>query len=53
MNNKKPYDPGQKWRTLKNMSRFYKNPMGFMTWRYLYAFNMRNHIRYNSYNLIK
>jgi len=44
MNNKKPYDPGQKWRTLKNISRFYKNPMGFMAWRYLYSVNMKNNI---------
>jgi len=34
---KKPYDPAQKWRTLKNLSRVYRNPIGFFVWRYLYA----------------
>lgn len=46
MNNKKPYDPGQKWRTLKNVSRFYKNPIGYTLWRYIYAASMNNHIGY-------
>ncbi len=41
---KKPYDPGQKWRSLKNISRFYRNPLGFMTWRYLYAVKNGNAI---------
>ena len=37
---KKPYDPAQKWRTLKNLSRFYRNPLGFVIWRYIYAHKM-------------
>jgi hypothetical protein len=39
---KKPYDPGQKYRTLKNMSRFFKNPLGYSVWRYIYAHNVNS-----------
>ena len=27
---------GQKWRTLKNIAKFIKNPVGLMYWRYMY-----------------
>lgn len=32
----KPRDYGYKWRTLKNATRFFKNPVGFISWRYAY-----------------
>jgi hypothetical protein len=44
---KKPYDPGQKWRTLKNLSRAYKNPLGFFIWRYTYGIQHGNSVSYN------
>jgi hypothetical protein len=46
MNLKKPYDPGQKYRTLKNMSRFFRNPFGFMLWRHLYAVKQNRGLGY-------
>jgi hypothetical protein len=39
---KKPFDPAQKWRTLKNITRFLKNPMGYTIWRYAYAKKLGN-----------
>ena len=32
----KQKDFGQKWRTLKNIARVFKNPAGFVYWRYMY-----------------
>jgi hypothetical protein len=42
LNPKKPYDPAQRWRTLKNITRFLKNPIGYTFWRYYYAKNIGN-----------
>lgn len=33
----KQIDLGQKWRSLKNYSKFFKNPLGHIYWRTLYA----------------
>jgi len=36
--NKTP-DHAQRWRLLKNITRFCRNPHGFITWRFIYAVN--------------
>lgn len=43
---KKPYDPAQRWRTLKNMARAFKNPMGFAVWRFAYKQNNNTALSY-------
>ena len=30
---KKPRDEAQKWRTIKNIARFYKNPFAYIYWK--------------------
>jgi len=39
INTRKPYDKAQRWRGLKNHVNVLKNPLGFYTWRRLYAEN--------------
>ncbi len=46
---KKPYDPAQRWRYFKNLSRVYRNPIGFFVWRYLYAYKQGSAIPYALY----
>ena len=41
---KKPRDEAQKWRALKNIHRFYKNPFGYAYWK-MDIFHQQNRVR--------
>ena len=47
---KKPFDNGQKWRAFKNISRAWKNPIGYMYWK-TDVFAKNNRIRFMYLNL--
>ena len=40
----KPRDQAQKWRAFKNITRFYKNPFGYMYWK-LASLSAQNRLR--------
>lgn len=42
---KKPHDKGQRFRTLKTLTKFHRNPVGYIAWRFVYAYNVRKHVR--------
>ena len=37
-------DNAQKWRGIKNLARFVRNPMAFALWRYQYAMKLNQHV---------
>ena len=41
----KPRDNGQRWRAYKNISRFYKNPVGYTYWK-MEPFHSQNRFRF-------
>ena len=44
-NTSKPQDEAQKWRAFKNISRFFKNPFGYVYWK-MEPFHHQNRVRF-------
>jgi hypothetical protein len=44
-------DKAQKWRGVKNLTRFLRNPLGFALWRYQYAIKLGQNVPYSFFNI--